>query len=184
MPHPLPMFNLILGFVMTLTPLLTAPLAIQIHVATVVPAAFLGAFLLAHRKGTRWHRRLGRLWIGLMVVSALSSFFIGSINLFFGFSPIHVLSILVLWSSLQAVRAARRGDIAAHRKNILGMYVGGIIVAGGFTLVPGRLMNNVVFSGFPADFMLDLGAVLVLASVLVAPVLMVLRDRTAWRRPR
>ena len=80
MPQPLPMFNFFFGFVMTFEPLLTAPLAIQFHVATVFPAAFLGALLLVGPKGSRWHKRLGRLWIGLMVVSALSTFFISTIN--------------------------------------------------------------------------------------------------------
>ncbi|MBN9033614.1 MAG: hypothetical protein J0I23_27860, partial [Rhizobiales bacterium] len=37
---------------MTLAPLLDAPLAIQIHVATVVPAALLGIWMLLARKGT------------------------------------------------------------------------------------------------------------------------------------
>ena len=38
---------------MTLEPLFNSPLAIQIHVLAVVPAAILGAYLLARPKGTQ-----------------------------------------------------------------------------------------------------------------------------------
>jgi len=129
-----------------LSPLLDAPLAIQIHVAAVVPAAVLGAYMLWARKGTPAHRLLGKVWLGLMVVAALSSFFIHTINLFLGFSPIHLLSVYVLYGSWRAIRAARLRRIREHRLNVIGMYVGGILVAGGFTLLPGRLMHEIMFT--------------------------------------
>ena len=131
---------------MNLSPLLDAPLAIQIHVAAVVPAAILGAYMFWARKGTPVHRLLGKVWLGLMVVAALSSFFIHTINLLLGFSPIHLLSAYVLYGSWQAIRAARQHRIREHRLNVIGMYVGGILVAGGFTLLPGRLMHEVLFT--------------------------------------
>ena len=123
---------------MNLTPLLEAPIAIQIHVATVLPAAILGAWIFAARKGTRNHRLLGKVWLGLMVVSAFSSFFIHSINMFYGFSPIHLVSIFVIVSAWLAIRAARRHDIVAHKRQVQGMYLGGIVGAGAFTLLPVR----------------------------------------------
>ncbi|GAA3086409.1 DUF2306 domain-containing protein [Rhizobium viscosum] len=132
---------------MTLEPLLNAAIAIQIHVAAVVPAAILGAYLLAWPKGTPRHRLLGKIWMVLMVVTALSSFFIHQINLVYGFSPIHLLSVLVLAGSWRAVLAARRHDIRTHRRIVSGMYFGGIVVAGLATLLPGRLMYAVTFSG-------------------------------------
>ena len=132
---------------MTLEPLLTAPLAIQFHVATVLPAAVLGAVLLARPKGTPAHRLIGKVWLILMVVSAASTFFIHTIDVFMGFSPIHLLSVYVIVGSGGAIAAARRGDITAHRRQVAGLYFGGIVVAGIFTLLPDRLMNAVVFSG-------------------------------------
>lgn len=81
---------------MNFEPLLNAPLAIQIHVAAVVPAAIIGLVIFLRRKGTKLHRALGRVWIVLMIATAISSFFIHQINLVGGFSPIHLLSILVL----------------------------------------------------------------------------------------
>jgi uncharacterized membrane protein len=132
---------------MTLEPLLDAPLAIKIHVAAVVPAAILGAYLLMRRKGTPVHRLLGKIWLTLMVITALSSFFIHALNMVYGFSPIHLLSIYVLIASWQAIAAARRHDIARHRRTVTGLYFGGIGIAGFFTLIPGRIMGKVIFSG-------------------------------------
>lgn len=131
---------------MNLSPLLDASLPIQVHVATIVPAALLGPYILFARKGTPRHRFLGRIWLGLMVVAALSSFFIHTINLFIGFSPIHLLSVYVLYGSWNAVRAARMRNIRQHKLNIVGMYVGGIVIAGGFTLLPGRIMNEMLLT--------------------------------------
>lgn len=131
---------------MNLAPLLDAPLAIQIHVAAVIPAAILGPYMFWARKGTPVHRLLGKVWLGLMVVTALSSFFIHTINLFLGLSPIHLLSAYVLYGSWKAVAAARAHRIRKHKLNVIGMYVGGIVVAGGFTLLPGRLMHAILFN--------------------------------------
>jgi hypothetical protein len=69
------------------------------------------------------------------------------IKLVGGFSPIHLLSIYVLFGSWQAIAAARRHDIAAHHRHVAGMYLGGIVVAGPFTMLPGRLMHASLFSG-------------------------------------
>lgn len=132
---------------MTLAPLLHASFAIQLHVATVVPAAILGAFLLARPKGTRLHRLFGKIWLALMVVTASSTFFIHEIRLVGDFSPIHLLSIYVLFGSWQSIAAARRHDVAAHRRHVAGMYLGGIVGAGLFTLLPGRLMHASLFDG-------------------------------------
>lgn len=148
---------------MTLEPLLLAPLAVQIHVATVLPAAVIGAFLLLwRRKGTPAHRLLGRIWLGLMIASCVSSLFIHELNMWRGYSPIHLLSLLTIGMSLYAVRAAMRGDIRAHRRAMTQIYVGGIVIAGGFTLAPYRIMNRVVIEGSTPGQLAFL-AVLVLA---------------------
>ena len=132
---------------MTFAPLLAAPFAIQFHVATVLPAALLGAFLLARPKGTPAHRLLGKVWLVLMVATSVSTFFIHGIDMALGFSPIHLLSLYVIVGSFKAIAAARRRDIRAHRAHVAGMYFGGIVVAGLFTLVPGRLMSTMIFGG-------------------------------------
>jgi len=132
---------------MTFEPLLAAPLAVRFHVATVLPAAVLGAVLLARPKGTPAHRLLGKIWLLLMVVTSFSTFFIHDLKTVGTFSPIHLLSLYVIFGSVPAIRAARRGDIRAHRAHVAGMYFGGIVVAGLFTLVPGRVMGRMIFDG-------------------------------------
>jgi uncharacterized membrane protein len=153
---------------MTLEPLLDAQPAIQIHVATVVPAALLGAYLLSRPKGTPRHRLLGKIWMGLMVITALSTFFIHELNMFYGFSPIHLLSIATLFGAWQAIAAARRHDVVRRRHIVRSIYFGGIVIAGLFTFLPGRIMNSVVFSGHD---MVALAAGLVVTSAAAAIVL-------------
>jgi uncharacterized membrane protein len=136
---------------MNLAPLLDASPAIQAHVVTVIPAAILGPYIFANRKGTPIHKMLGRIWLFLMVISALSSLFIHSINLFYGFSPIHILSLFVLYGSYKVISEARARRMANHRTWAIGIYLGGIVGAGTFTLLPGRIMNEVLLDG-PFDF--------------------------------
>ena len=61
----------------------------------------------------------------------------------FGF--IHALSALVLVSIPLAIVAARRGNIARHKAAMLGVYIGGIGIAGTFALMPGRLLHGWLF---------------------------------------
>lgn len=131
---------------MTLQPLLEAQPAIQIHAFAAISAFLLGAVVLFRRKGDRLHRFGGRLWVVLMLVVALSSFFIHTIRLWGIWSPIHLLSLATLLSLAYAVRRIRGGDVAAHAAAMRTTYVGALIVAGAFTLAPGRIMNEVVFS--------------------------------------
>jgi uncharacterized membrane protein len=151
---------------MNLMPLFDAPLAIQIHVATVLPAAVLGPVIFWGRKGDARHRLLGKIWLGLMVASAFSSFFIHSINMVMGFSPIHLLSLYVIIGSFLAIRSARQRKIKSHMRQVQGIYLGGIVGAGAFTLLPGRIMNAVVF-GLPAGS-IDLPGLASFALLMVA----------------
>ena len=132
---------------MTLDPILNAPLAVQIHVFTVVPAFVLGAFMFWSRKGTRVHKLLGRVWVALMAVTALASFFIHEIRMVGDFSPIHLLSLLALFSCGYIIWTARMRRFSAHRKAVLALYWGGIGLAGAFTIVPGRIMNQALLGG-------------------------------------
>ena len=57
---------------MTVEPLIHAPLVVQAHVATVVPACVLGSWLLLFsRKGSSWHLAFGVTFLELMVMSAI-----------------------------------------------------------------------------------------------------------------
>lgn len=163
---------------MTFDPLLSASFAIKLHVATVVPAAVLGAYILASRKGDRLHCIMGRVWLTLMVLSALSSFFIHEIRTWGDFSPIHLLSIWVLIASVLIIKTAREGNLKAHRGYVTGTYLGGIVGAGLFTLLPGRIFNRVLMGGYAFDGLPQLSA---LAPVILVVALFFFAGRLAWK---
>ena len=60
-------------------------------------------------------------------------------------SPIHLLSIFTLMALPLAVRHARRHDVGRHRKAMMGIFAGALVIAGLFTFWPGRIMHAVVF---------------------------------------
>lgn len=122
------------------------PLMVQIHLFAAVSAFLVGAALMLGVKGDGLHRTLGWGWVALMATTAASSLFITGIN---GdmWSFIHFLSGWVIISLPMAVAAARRHDVKAHRKAMMSMFLGGLVIAGAFTFIPGRLMWNVFFAG-------------------------------------
>ncbi|MBB3872543.1 DUF2306 domain-containing protein [Brevundimonas mediterranea] len=128
--------------------LAAAPTAIQIHVAAALTALAIGIVLLAGIKGTRLHRALGWTWVLAMGTTAVSSFFIHAINPGgpAGLSLIHLLSGWTMVGLPMAVYAARRHRVQTHRRAMTGMFVGGLIVAGLLTFLPGRLMWAIFFS--------------------------------------
>lgn len=115
---------------------------LAIHLASVVPALPLGAFVLLARKGTPAHHRLGRLWAVLMLVGAGSSF--GLTGLMGHWSPIHLLSVLTLLGVPWGVWNAMRGRIGRHQRTMLRVYIG-LVAAGLFAFVPGRLLGLWLF---------------------------------------
>jgi uncharacterized membrane protein len=159
---------------MSLDPLLHASPIIQIHAAAAVSALLLGGWVLFRRKkGDAPHRAMGKVWVALMALVALSSFFIWEIRLVGLFSPIHLLSIFTLVMLYRGVTYARRHNIKAHMRTMQITYVAALIITGLFTFMPGRIMNKVVFGPAGADLTQSLGffgfaaAVLVVAGLLV-----------------
>src|SRR5690606_32610629 len=113
--------------------------AVQVHLGAAVLAFVLGLILLLGPKGILPHRVLGWVWVGLMLITAFSSFFIREINNG-QFSLIHALSGWTVITAPMVIGFARRKQIKRHRLNAYGLYFGGLVIAGLFTFVPGRLM--------------------------------------------
>lgn len=130
---------------MSLGPLLSAPPPIPWHAFAALAALAMGGAQLALPKGTTRHRVMGYAWAALMLVIAISSFWIQQIRLIGPFSPIHILSIIVLITVPPAVWHAHRHRVAKHRRVMISLYVFALIGAGVFTLLPGRIMHAVVF---------------------------------------
>ncbi len=130
---------------MNLAPLLDAAPAIRIHAFAAMTAFALGVVQLAAPKGTLPHRTLGWIWVALMLVVSVTAFFIHQIRMWGPWSPIHLLAIFTLVTLPIAVLAAHRHDVARHRRVMIGIFVGALVIAGIFTLAPGRIMHAVVF---------------------------------------
>lgn len=130
---------------MTLAPLLAAAPAIQLHAFAAMAAFVLGLVQLLAPKGTLPHRSLGWIWVALMVVVAGSSFFIHTIRLWGEWSPIHILSVVTLVALPGAVANARGHRVAAHRRAMIALFAGALVIAGVLTFLPGRIMHDVAF---------------------------------------
>jgi uncharacterized membrane protein len=130
---------------MSLAPLLDAAPAIPFHAFAAMAAFVLGIVQLAAPKGTLPHRAIGWIWVLLMAGVALSSFWIHQIRRVGPWSPIHLLSIFTLAMLPLGVWRAHRHRVADHRLIMVSLFTGALIVAGLFTLLPGRIMHAVVF---------------------------------------
>lgn len=118
------------------------------HLATVLPAFAIGTYLMIRRKGTPLHRLLGKIYMVLMLVTAVTTLFMPAMvgpKLFGHFGFIHLFSLLTAYSVPSAYFAARRHDVTTHRRNMIGLYIGGLIIAGSFAFMPGRLLNTWLF---------------------------------------
>ena len=130
---------------MNFAPLLDAAPAIPLHAFAAMAAFALGLVQFAAPKGTLPHRTLGWIWVALMAL---------------------VAALLVLDPHDQAGRpvepdpsavdlhardAAARGvegahpSGAEHRRAMILIFTGALVIAGLFTLVPGRIMHRVLF---------------------------------------
>jgi len=119
-----------------------------LHLGSLVPAFVIGSYLLLNRKGTPVHRLLGKIYMGLMLFTAIITLFMEALVVpkflnHFGF--LHLLSLFVLYTVPTAYRAIRVGNIKLHKRKMVGLYVGALLVAGAFTLSPGRLIHTWLF---------------------------------------
>jgi uncharacterized membrane protein len=130
---------------MTLQPLLDASPAIQVHAFAAMAAFALGFVQLTAPKGTLPHRTIGYVWVVLMLVICITSFWIQDLRVWGPWSPIHLLSIFTLATLPFAILHARRHRVTQHRNAMIAMFLGALLIAGLFTFVPGRIMHAVAF---------------------------------------
>jgi uncharacterized membrane protein len=108
------------------------PAVLWLHVTAAVSALTIGVALLVGVKGHSFHKIAGWTWAGCMMTVAISSFW-----------------ILSGWVSIavpMALAAARRQDLKTHRAMMTQIFMGGLIIAGAFTFVPGRVMWRLFLS--------------------------------------
>ncbi len=136
----------------TVRPMQLTPV-IAIHLCAASSAFLIGPWVIWARRGAqqrpRLHRALGYAWVTLMLMTALSAMFIRSNTMpnIAGYTPIHLLVPVTLVTLFLAFRHLARGDIRRHRANMVGLYVGACVVAGGFTLLPSRYLGGLLWRG-------------------------------------
>ena len=116
---------------------------ILMHTIAALAALTLGALVFMRRKGTGSHRLLGRMWVALMLATAISSFWIQSHG---RFSWIHGLSAITIAGLGGALYFAITGNIVRHQRIMQGLFGGGLVIAGAFTLLPQRLLGRMLWS--------------------------------------
>jgi uncharacterized membrane protein len=116
---------------------------IVLHLAAAVAAIAIGALAFAARKGSVVHRAAGRSWVVLMLVAAISSFWIQTKG---HFSEVHILSVAVPVFLGLGVYFAATGRIRRHRRMMVATYVMGLGIAGLFTLLPNRLLGHLLWT--------------------------------------
>jgi uncharacterized membrane protein len=125
--------------------------ALIIHLFAALGALVLGPLALwarlLGRQRPRLHRAFGYAWVTLMIITAVSALFISSVFSWnwAGFSFIHLLIPVTLLSLVASFWALARGNIRAHRYGMISLYVNACLIAGAFTLLPGRFLGQVVW---------------------------------------
>jgi uncharacterized membrane protein len=124
---------------------------IAVHMSLALTAVAIGPVALWARQGrtarARLHRAFGYAWVTCMLGAALTGLFIRDFRLpnFWGYTPIHLLIPLTVFSLFRAFRFLAAGNIPGHRKTMQWLYFNACIVAGGFTLLPGRYLGDLVW---------------------------------------
>ena len=117
---------------------------IPVHAIMAMIAIILGGIQLSMKKGGTIHKLLGRIWVGLMLIVAISSLFIHEIKLWGAYSPIHLLSLWTIFILSVGVYYARVGNIKRHKQVMIATYFFALILTGFFTLYPGRIMHQIL----------------------------------------
>lgn len=120
------------------------PWMVWAHLATVLPALALTPVMLLRPRGDRLHRRLGRIWVAAMVLTAAISFGVRESG-HGGLGLVHLISAYVVVAAPLIWWTARRHHVTRHRTQVRGMVTGALLVAGFFTFPFGRMLGAWLF---------------------------------------
>ena len=136
---------------MTLEPLFSASTEIQVHVAFAVIALLIGPVALFRKRRDRLHKISGYTWVAGITGLSVSGIFIPSEIAVIGqFGPIHLFSLFALWGVGAGMYWVWKGDIARHRAAMRSVWFGTMGLALLLQLLPGRVMNRMIF-GEPSE---------------------------------
>ncbi|MGB0446085.1 MAG: DUF2306 domain-containing protein [Pseudomonadales bacterium] len=121
------------------------------HAFMALLAIPVGWYIFLTPKGTPRHRLVGRIWVLLLSIVAITALSITTINPGH-YSVIHLLIPYTLGSlvySIWNIRKFKQTKITkykrAHMNSMIGVYIGALLIAGVFTLMPGRFFHSVLF---------------------------------------
>lgn len=125
---------------------------IYIHALFALLAVPLGLYILLTQKGTKKHKLIGRIWSLFLLIVSFTAIFIQAITP----GQYSLIHLLVPWTigsliySIWSIRKFQNTKLAkykkAHKYSMIGVYVGALLVAGLFTLMPGRLFYEILFN--------------------------------------
>jgi uncharacterized membrane protein len=114
------------------------PVLVAVHATAATLALLLGPVNVVRRpKGDTFHRRLGFVWVAAMYLLIVTSFGIRELHPGH-FSFFHALSIFTFCTLTLGLYSAARGNIQAHRGNMIGSYLGVLGAFVGAVVVPSR----------------------------------------------
>jgi len=126
-------------------------LILSLHALPGLLALILGSIVLLSKKGTKTHKRRGYIWLGLMLLLSLTAVFIQEINPG-SYSLIHLLIPWTIFSIIFGIYAIKKFNVTKnkvwrnlHQWTMIGLFFGALVIAGAFTLMPGRMLNEIMF---------------------------------------
>jgi uncharacterized membrane protein len=126
-------------------------LILSLHAFPGLLALILGSIVLLSKKGTKTHKRRGYIWLGLMLLLSLTAVFIQEINPG-SYSLIHLLIPWTIFSIIFGIYAIKKFKVTKnkvwrnlHQWTMIGLFFGALVIAGAFTLMPGRMLNEIMF---------------------------------------
>ena len=130
---------------------------ISVHAFFALAAVPVGLYIFFKKKGTNQHRFIGRVWVSFLLIVSVTALFITSPMTDTIFNPrlyswIHLLipyTIGALIYSIYSIRQFKKTRLEkhknAHMRSMIGLYFGALVVAGAFTLMPGRMFHEILF---------------------------------------
>lgn len=104
--------------------------------------------VIANTKGTKIHVMFGRVYMIMMMITAIITLFMSAHvgpRILNHFGWIHCFSFLTLYTVPTAYWAIKKENIKSHKRKMILLYFGAIIIAGGFTFTPGRYLYELIF---------------------------------------
>ena len=121
----------------------------SIHLFSIAPCVPLGFYLIVvSKKGSNLHKLWGKVYALLIFFSSLMSLFleahVGPTWLdHFGY--IHLLSALTIATVPYSLWQLKIGRLISHKRSMQFLYWTGLMIAGAFTLYPGRYLHGFIF---------------------------------------